>query len=115
VPTSSGQKSKPNIQGESNVRWLNMHVFAFSAHYFSTLKMEAVRSSETSVNFCKILQPHVPKDSSLSNQVYLTMLSQKDKLCSVWWESDCKRLIGKNVEGIRPGVYCTIPAFSWRN
>jgi hypothetical protein len=38
--------------------------------YFSTLKMEAERSSETSVNFCQTIRRRIPEDIVHENKLH---------------------------------------------
>jgi hypothetical protein len=49
---------------------IRVHSSAFTLVFFSaysTLKMEALFSSETSVNFQRIIRPYIPEDSTLYN------------------------------------------------
>jgi hypothetical protein len=43
--------------------------------YFSTLKMEAICSSETSADFKQTTCRYIPDDSTLSNIIHVTVLS----------------------------------------
>lgn len=46
-------------------------VFVSSLHYSSSLKLQAVSSSETSVNFYRIMRPHTTEDSTFQGNYTL--------------------------------------------
>jgi hypothetical protein len=59
-PPSSESKNKPSKKPPA----LSL---AYCSAYFSTLKMEAICSSETSVDFQRTTQRYIPEDSTLHN------------------------------------------------
>jgi hypothetical protein len=61
--------------------------------YSPTIKLDAVCSSETSVNFCRIAWCHIPEGNTLIN-VYLQMVQKFNDLCCL---VDTLALISKQV------------------
>jgi hypothetical protein len=67
LPPSLGMKSKPsNQQGVMLAFFLLIAFMAFSL----TLKMDAICSSETSVNFCQIVQCYMPEVSPVHSYTF---------------------------------------------
>jgi hypothetical protein len=58
---------KPCSLVEVYWRFFAEHILAACLVYSSTLKMEAVLSSEISVNFYHVIRRHIPEDSTLGN------------------------------------------------
>jgi hypothetical protein len=79
-------------------------IFAALLNYSTTLKMEAIRSSETSGTTQRTTRRHIPEEDTLQLYVYLTRVS-KELFCS---EDGSRRFLTKRV-----GVSLTLLTCTW--